>query len=57
MQAIKVILGVCISTPIWIYLQYKILVMVDATELMWFLFYFYAPSVVIGAAITLGWKE
>ena len=37
------ILSLCISTPIWYYLMYKILVMVQATDIMWFLFWVYVP--------------
>lgn len=42
----------CITMPVWIYLQYQILVRVQATELMWFLFYAYAPLVFFGAMIS-----
>lgn len=48
----------CLSVPVWIYLQYQIMVRVQATELMWFLFYAYAPLVFLGAFISaLGSKK
>lgn len=36
-------ISVLITMPIWFYLQYKILTMVNATELMFFLFWVYVP--------------
>jgi hypothetical protein len=41
------VMQVLVTLPIWLYLLYKILVMVSATELMWFLFYLYIPAAVI----------
>lgn len=35
--------GVFVSTPIWYYLFYQILVRVNASELMMFLFWVYVP--------------
>lgn len=46
MKALKVIstiLGVFIVAPIWYYLLYKMLEAVNASELMWFLFWAYIP--------------
>lgn len=46
MNGIKIfngLLALVITLPIWFYLQYKILVMIQATELMWFLFWVYLP--------------
>lgn len=40
---ITLLLGVFITLPIWFYLIYKILILVNATELMWFLFWIYLP--------------
>jgi hypothetical protein len=37
------ILIVSVQMPIWIYIMYKILYMIGASELMWFLFYCYIP--------------
>lgn len=33
-----------VTMPIWFYLLYKILVAVNATDLMWFLFWVYMPA-------------
>jgi len=38
------IVGLCVTLPIWFYLLYKVLVAVDATELMWFLYWVYVPA-------------
>jgi hypothetical protein len=46
MKALRTVAGLIvlfIQLPIWWYLIYKILQMVNATELMWFLFYVYVP--------------
>ncbi len=46
MKAIKVIsaiLTLCVTMPIWYYLLYKILIAINASELMWFLFWIYIP--------------
>lgn len=36
-----------INLPIWFYLLYKILVKVEASELMWFFYVIYVPSTLI----------
>ena len=36
-------LSLCILVPIRLYLYYKVLILVDASELMMFLFWVYAP--------------
>lgn len=47
MKKALIIIGACLTTfvylPIWYYLLYKILLMINATELMWFLFWIYIP--------------
>jgi hypothetical protein len=43
MKKIASVLFVFITTPIWYYLLYQILKAVEATELMWFLFWVYVP--------------
>jgi hypothetical protein len=40
-KMINGLLAIFITLPIWFYLQYKILKMIYATELMWFLFWIY----------------
>ncbi len=43
------ILGIFIVMPIWFYLQYQVLVRINASELMWFLFWVYIPvSLLVG---------
>ena len=54
MRSIKIvtaILSILITQPIWIYLMYKILEAVNASALMWFLFWVYVPVLVV--ALTL----
>jgi quinol-cytochrome oxidoreductase complex cytochrome b subunit len=46
MKTITGLLSLFIVMPIWYYLIYQILVRVQATELMWFLFWVYVPLVV-----------
>jgi hypothetical protein len=43
--------------PIWYYLLYKILQAVNATELMWFLFWIYTPVHLISFIIAKAIKE
>ena len=47
MKVIKTIISVLLTTPLWFYLIYKILILVEATELMWFLFWIYIPASLI----------
>lgn len=51
MKMIGVLLSVCVSLPLYFYLLYKILVHIDATELMWFLFYAYIPVNVVSSLL------
>lgn len=56
MSKIKIITGVlsvCLTIPIWLYLFYKVMVMVQATELMWFLFWIYVPVVIVVSALKM----
>ena len=46
------LLGICVSLPIWFYLIYQILELVNATELMWFLFWVYVPVTFGLSAVT-----
>jgi len=50
MKAVKIVMGivtVLIVAPIWLYLLYQILVRVQATELMFFLFWIYVPVMLL----------
>lgn len=54
MKALKIIMGllaVLVSLPISFYLNYKIMTLVNATELMWFLFWVNLPLVFLMHAI------
>lgn len=43
MKAIGTLLILFVTLPIWYYLLYQVLVRVNASELMWFLFWAYLP--------------
>lgn len=45
-----------VTMPIWYYLVYSILKMVNATDIMWFLFWIYVPAG-IGTQIILKLAE
>ena len=42
-KIIAALLGLFVVLPIWFYLLYQVLVRVQASELMWFLFWVYVP--------------
>ena len=46
-------IGFCVTIPIWLYLVYKILLLVEATELMWFLYWIYVPAVVLVSVLNI----
>lgn len=46
-KTISLVLGLTTYIPIVIYLTYKVLKLVEATELMWFLFWIYVPVMII----------
>lgn len=47
LRTIRALLAVLIGLPIWFYLFYQILERVNASELMWFLFWVYMPVSII----------
>ena len=47
MKTITTILFVCITQPIWIYLMYQVLQSVNASDIMWFLFWVYVPVTIL----------
>lgn len=51
-KAIAGFISLLITIPIWFYLVYKILESVNATELMWFLYWIYVPAGVITSMLT-----
>lgn len=52
MKKVGDILAVFVTAPIWFYLLYQILVRVNASELMFFLFWVYFPLGMLVAALT-----
>lgn len=51
MKILGVVIGLLISVPAHLYLLHEILERVQATDLMWFMFYAYVPAAILGAAI------
>lgn len=51
-KVIALLLYLFVSAPIWYYLIYKVLTAINATELMWFLFWVYAPVTILASVIT-----
>ena len=50
MKVARALIAFLIVAPIWYYLLYQILVRVEASELMWFLYWVYLPfALIIGA--------
>jgi len=43
MKAVAGLVALFVVMPLWYWLMYQILVRVDASELMWFLFWVYVP--------------
>ena len=52
LKLIVAVLYLCLVTPISMYLQYQILRRVNASELMWFLFWVNLPVIVFGTLVT-----
>lgn len=57
MKVIAAIVTLCVSLPLYLYLLYKILVHIDAPELMWFLFYAYVPVVFVSSLLYRLYEE
>lgn len=51
MKVIAGLISMFITLPIWYFLFYKILEAVNASELMWFLFWVYVPISVLVSII------
>ena len=43
LKIIQALIALLVSLPIWFYLLHEVLERVQATELMWFLFWVYVP--------------
>ncbi len=52
MKAVVSLLGLFVTMPIWYYLLYQIMVRVNATELMWFLYWIYLPVALLTHVLT-----
>ena len=52
LKAIYAILGLSVVMPIWYYLLYKVLQGVNATEVMWFLYWIYLPVGILVQVLT-----
>ena len=52
MKILASLLALFITLPIWYYLLYKILVLVNATELMWFLYWIYLPVSIFASSVS-----
>lgn len=51
MKAIAGVLALFVSMPIWYYLLYQILVRVQASELMFFLYWVYVPAGMLASVV------
>ena len=52
MKVLRFLIPMGVSLPIWFYLTYHVLLRVDATELMWFLFWIYVPAVIFSLIVS-----
>lgn len=52
LKGIAGLVSLCLVLPIWYYLFYKVLQAVNASELMWFLYWIYAPAAMFAALIS-----
>ena len=51
MKLVAGLLAIFVSLPIWFFLLYRILQSVNATELMWFLYWIYVPASLVIATM------
>jgi hypothetical protein len=45
------LVGFLVVAPIWYWLLYQVLVRVNATELMWFLYWVYTPAAIFAGVL------
>jgi hypothetical protein len=43
MKTASKIIAICLTLPIWYYIMYYILTQINASELVWFLYWVYVP--------------
>jgi hypothetical protein len=53
MKTVSSLLALFVTLPIWYYLLYQILVRVNASELMFFLFWIYLPASIFMQALSM----
>lgn len=51
MKKIGIILTLSLAAPIWFWLLYQILERVNASELMWFLYWVYLPVALLASTL------
>jgi hypothetical protein len=51
MKTVAGLIALLVTLPIWFYLVYKILEAINASELMWFLFWVYLPTTVLASVL------
>jgi hypothetical protein len=51
MKTAGLLVGLFVTMPIWFYLIYRILSIVGADELTWFLFWIYVPATLFVRAV------
>lgn len=52
MKAVAGLLGLFVVLPIWYFLLYRVLASVNATEVMWLLYWIYIPIGVLVQVLT-----
>lgn len=52
MKLLLTVVSVSISLPIWYYLMYSILTAIQASALVWFLYYVYVPFSLLAGVLT-----
>ncbi len=56
-RVFSAVITIFMVMPIWFYLLYKILVAINASDLMWFLYIAYLPAVLIAMCISAILRE
>ena len=57
MKKIGIILTLSLAAPIWYWLLYQILARVNASELMWFLYWVYVPVAFLAGGLIKAAEE
>ena len=62
LRACAIAVGTILVAPMFYYIAYQVLLRVQATELMWFLFWVYVPldlfvSLIIRASTAMEWEK